>query len=43
VYGDFGDLRSDFCVQCDLGVMCEWGFVYGKVLVMILSCCLWGN
>ena len=29
---DVGDLRWDFCIECDLSVVL-WGYLYGKVLV----------
>ncbi len=36
---DFGDLRGDFCLEFDLIVVCDWGFLYAKVLVSCWSDC----
>ncbi len=39
LFCDFGDLRCDFCIECDLSVML-WGYLYGEVLVSFGGDCL---
>ena len=40
---DFGDLRGDLCVEFDLIVVCDWGLLYGKVLVSGWGVCSGGT